>query len=119
MAFLPTNKPHKNTEAEKCGSKGKCATNISDFTSVCRLCKALLLCGKTYGGMIKLSVKLFPANIFQFKVKVKQTFQRNNPKSKFFVNELASWISEKTSGDPDEEIQRRTIVIPVVSFEHN
>ena len=31
MAFIPTNRPHKNTEAEKCGSKGKSTTNIFDY----------------------------------------------------------------------------------------
>ena len=31
MAFIPTNRPHKNTEAEKCGSKGKSTMNIFDY----------------------------------------------------------------------------------------
>ena len=31
MAFIPTNRPHKNTEAEKCRSKGKSTTNIFDY----------------------------------------------------------------------------------------
>ena len=62
MAVIPTNKPHKNTEAEKCGSKGKSATNIFDFTSVCR------------ASLIRLK----KPNILPFKVKVEQTFERNN-----------------------------------------
>ena len=49
MAFIPTNKPHKNTETEKSKSKGKSATNISDFTSVCR---TSLLCGNTAGKIV-------------------------------------------------------------------
>ena len=77
MAFIPTNKPHKNTEAEKMwtdlkGNRQRIYQTISHLFLELRY-YAVNMADKNCRSNFSQR-----PNILPFKVKVKQTFERNN-----------------------------------------